>query len=166
MATIDGFAISDDALVLVNKLKFIKDTVVTVYESFGVPLPERRYYALNQPAEDCPQMVVSYMQSYLGTPGDQAADPQRCTGPRTGVFAITVTRKYPIGEQGKAVRPERIEEASDWGAIDSWVLLDSLKQFDEWEPGTPGLGVIATVDVAAPRGGLQTTTMTLTLGLF
>jgi hypothetical protein len=166
VATIDGFAISDDALVLVNKLKSIKETVATVYASYGVPLPERQYYSLNQPSEDCPQMVVSYMQTYLGAPGDQAAEAQRCTGPRTGVFNITVTRKYPVGENGKVISTQRIEDASDWGAIDSWVLMESLKQFDEWEPGTQGLGVIATVDVAAPRGGLQTTRMTLSLGLF
>lgn len=165
MAAIEDFAIDEDALVLVNKAKSMLETVVTVYESFGVPLPERRYYTLGQPAEDCPQVVVSYMQTYLGKPGDMASEAQRCTEPRTGVFNIHITRKYPIGENGKAVNPERIMDSADWGLIDSWVLSQSLNQFDEYEPGVPGLGVIATINAGAPQGGLITTTMNLSLGI-
>lgn len=155
--------VDPEAFHLRDKMQELLETLVSVYDSYGVPLPARRYWSLNRPAEDCPQVVVSFIQIYLGAPGDQAAVPQKCNAPRTAVIDITITREYPIGESGKAVNPDRIIAASEWGAVDSWILSESLKQFDNWGDGIPGPGVIATIETNQPRGALQTVRMNLSV---
>jgi len=168
MATIPpvaNYPISEDAFELVNLLQRVLTQVGDVFAANGVPLPTRQYWAVGTPAEDCAQVVVALSQLYLGGPGDAAAEPQRCEGVRSAVVNVYITRDYPIGEQGRAVAPERIIEASKWVAIDSWLLISSLKGFDWSAFGTPGAGVIATVNALPPNGGVQTTVMNLTLAV-
>lgn len=164
---IEDFPIDADALVLVNMLERLLDRIVGVYEQRGVPLPLRRYWMLGaEVPEDCAQVVVTYIQSYLGLPGDAAADPQACNAPRTGVFNVLVTRDYPIGENGKAVAPERITAASKWGAVDNAVLLWALDDLNTLEDGWKGPGAIATVNTLPPNGGVQTTVLNVSLVIF
>ncbi len=146
---------------LEHHLEAIMETVVAVYEQAGVPLPTRRYWMVGAPPEDCEQVVVSLLQIYLGQPGDQAADIQRCDAPVTAVVNVHVTRDYPIGELGKAVNADRIIEASRWSVADSWVLFKAMKEFDKDEWGVPGLGAIATVTGRPPGGGVQSTVLNL-----
>jgi hypothetical protein len=55
--------------------------------------------------------------------------------------------------------------ASEVLAIDSWVLMESINQLDQWDETGYGVGVIATLDVSPPEGGFQTTSMTITLAV-
>jgi len=102
-----------------------------VFQSYDVPLPERRYWTIGAPAIDCPQLVVSFVQAYLGTPGDEASTPQRCHMPRSVVLSISIAREIPtVGQGGRPPSGTTIEEASYISAVDAWVLLESLNQFD------------------------------------
>ena len=131
MATaVDITGMSTDALHLKNMLDGIMSRVEAVYQSYNVPLPNRRYWMMGQPAVDCEQVVVSFMQMYLGSPS-----------------------------------AEKIEQSSHMSAIDSWVLMETIREFDMWDDTGYGLGVIATLDVAPPEGGFQTTVMNITMAV-
>ena len=86
--------------------------------------------------------------------------------PRTATVTITVARNVPVvGQNGRPPSADKIELASAVSAIDAWVLMESLNLFDQWNDGSYGLGVIATVDVAEPEGGFQIVSMDLTLAV-
>lgn len=159
---ISNYNINEDSLVLVKMMDRLLDRVVGVYEHAGVPLPTRRFWMLSgEVPEDCEQVVVTFVQSYLGAPGDSAADAQQCNSPRTGVFNIWITRNHPVGEAGKAVSPERIIEASKWGAVDAATLMWALEDLSTLDDGFKGPGVIATVNVSPPNGGVQSTILNI-----
>mgnify|MGYP000570674005 CR=1 FL=1 len=163
---IADYEVSEDAFNLRDTLQRALETLEAVYERYGVPLPARRYWVLGRPAEDCEQAVVSFVQLYLGAPGDQASTPQHCNvAPRSVVLEITVTRNYPIGNNGKAVAAADLIKASEWGAIDSWILMESAADFDKWDDAGYGPGVISTVTPNDPAGGLQTVIMNLTVAV-
>jgi len=148
-----------------NALDEILNTAVTTFESYNVELPSRRYWTVGTPVLDCPQLVVSLVQGYLGRPGDQASEPVRCTVPRTIVTTVTIARQIPtVGQNGRAPAAEKIQEGAEMAAIDAWVFLSTIEQYDLWNDGF-GLGVIATVDMNEPEGGLQAVTMQLTLAV-
>jgi len=165
IANISDYPVSEDALTLRNMLQRVLTTVVGAFEFHGVPLPSRQYWTFGRPAEDCDQVVVSFIQTYLGAPGDQAANPQRCHEPRSAVLNISITRKFPIGQNGKPVSTDRIEEANEWNAVDTQVLLNTLNEFDKWDDLGPGLGVIATINSADAGGGVITVNMNLTMAI-
>lgn len=159
---VSEYPINEEALIIVKMMDQLLETVVGIYEQQGVPAPARRFWMMNEPAEDCEQLVVSFQQGYLGVPGDAAAEAQNCNVPRTAVINIYVTREHPVGEAGKAVNTERIIEASKWPAVDSAVLLWALNDLNQLADFLgPGPGVIATVNVAPPNGGVQTTVLNL-----
>lgn len=164
-SSLSDYAVPEEALTLFNTCQRLLDTVVEEYASAGLPLPARQYWTFGRPAEDCAQVVVSYLQSYLGSPGDQASTPQRCNGVKSAVFNISITRDFPIGVNGKAVSPAKIMEANGWNAVDTQMLLNMLEKFDAWEDNYPGLGVIATVNAADAGGGLSTVNLNLTMAL-
>jgi hypothetical protein len=58
-----------------------------------------------------------------------------------------------------------MEAASEILAIDSWVLMETINQLDQWDDTGYGVGVIATLDVSPPEGGFQTTSMTITMAV-
>jgi hypothetical protein len=158
--------VSSDALNLKNMMDGILERVCTVFQSYNVQLPARRYWTLGTPAIDCDQVVVSFNGMYLGAPGSQVGEPQRCHMPRTATVTITIARGIPVvGQNGRPPSAEKIELASSVSAIDAWVLMESLNLFDQWNDGSYGLGVIATVDVAEPEGGFQIVNMDLTLAV-
>lgn len=165
IANITG--VSDDAKNLATFLQDVLDRVVTVYDSYSMPLPTRRYYTMASPVVDCEQVCVSFIQMYLGTPGDEATEPRRCHDPRTATIAIQVARAVPIAQQnGQAPTADSIQQAAEVSALDAWVLMESVNNFDSWGGSGPfGLGVIATIDADPPEGGFQTTRMTLTMAV-
>jgi hypothetical protein len=169
MPIVNTSEVSDDAKHLASFLQSILDKVVSVYDSYNMPLPERRYYTFGAPAVDCEQIAVSFLQMYIGTPGDEATAPRRCTDPRSATLLISVSRAVPITQaNGNPPRPADIQAASEVSALDAWILMESNKEFDSsWGglQGGLGLGVIATVDVDPPEGGFQTTRMTLTIAV-
>ena len=76
----------------------ILNTVVATYADHGVDLPVRRYLAVGGQGDtvhDCEQLTVSFEQGYSGLPGNQAQEPVKCNGPRTGVYIVEVVRALP-----------------------------------------------------------------------
>lgn len=158
--------VSEDALPLRNMMDGILSRVETVYQTYNVPLPQRRYWTMGEVAVDCEQVVINFLQMYLGTPGDEVSSPQRCNVPRTATVIISVSREVPtVGQNGKAPSADRITLASNTSAIDAWVLMECIKEFDMWDDTGYGLGVIATLDSSGPEGGYQTVNLQLTLAV-
>jgi hypothetical protein len=160
---INKATVSSSAKNLAVFLDAVLTQVVASYASYTMPLPLRRYYTLGQPVVDCEQVVVSFVQMYVGSPGDEATQPRRCSDPRSATINVSVSRAVPVvGQNGRPPSAETIESASEIATYDAWILLDSAAQLDTWESSGFGLGVIATVEVQAPEGGFQTVTLTLT----
>jgi hypothetical protein len=157
---------SADSLNLKDLMDGVLEKVCNTFQSYNVTLPSRQYWTMGQPALDCEQLVVSFTQMYLGTPGDQATDPQRCHVPRTAVLNIILTRQIPtVGQSGKAPSASKIEESSYISAIDAWVMMESINQLDQWDETGFGLGVIGTLDMIGPEGGYTSTNLQLTLAV-
>ena len=132
-----------------------------------MPLPARRYWTLGEASVDCEQLVVSFLQMYVGSPGDEATEPRRCADPRSATINISVSRQVPtVGQNGRPPSGDAIQDGAEISAYDAWILLDSAAELDRWETnGGFGLGVIATVETNSPEGGFQVVTMTLTLAV-
>lgn len=162
---LDKYDVDPDAFNLKDLFDGVLERITTIYESYGVPLPARKYWTMTQPATDCEQLVVYFSQSYLGMPGDQAADPQRCNVPRSVVFNIMVARPVPVvGQSGQAPSADKIQKASEITAVDAWILMRSLNLLDQWDAdGLFGPGVIATVTAGESSGGFQSTVMQVTM---
>lgn len=167
MATqIDFTGVSEDATNLRNMLDGVLERVQAVFQSYNVSLPARQYWTMGEPAIDCEQLVISFAQMYLGTPGAQVGEPQRCHVPRSATLNISISRETPVvGSSGRPPSPEKIQIASEIIAIDSWVLMESINLLDQWDETGYGLGVIATLEAKDAEGGFQTTTMTVTMAI-
>lgn len=166
MIDLDLYNVADESLNLVHVMRGVLERLEAVYESYSVPIPERRYWTMGQPATDCEQLVVYFVQMYLGSPGDEAVAPMRCNSPRSVVLTVQVSRPIPVvGASGKAPSAEKIQEGSEILAVDAWILMESVNLLDQWEEGSYGPGVIATVDVSEPQGGFQTANLQITLAV-
>jgi hypothetical protein len=164
MAIVNIDNVSASALNLKNLMDGVLEKTVEVFEEYNVPLPSRQFWTVGEPAIDCEQLVVSFIQTYLGLPGNQASEPQRCQSPRSVVLTISISREIPVvGINGKAPTGDKIEEASRIAVIDAWMFMELINKLDQWEPGEFGLGVIATADSSGFDGGFQTTAMQLTM---
>ena len=164
MAIVDISGVSASALNLKNLMDGVLEKTVEVFEEYNVPLPSRQFWTVGEPAIDCEQLVVSFIQTYLGLPGNQASEPQRCQSPRSVVLTISISREIPVvGVNGKAPTGDKIEEASRIAVVDAWMFMELINKLDQWEPGEFGMGVIATADSSGFDGGFQTTAMQLTM---
>lgn len=159
--------LDESALSLVDLMNGVLARVVAIYESYGVPIPKRRYWTMTTPAIDCEQLVVYFTQMYLGAPGDEAVTPQRCNQPRSAVLEIMVTRPTPVvGQNGQVPSADKIQKAAEITAVDAWVLMHSLNLLDQWDDeGLYGPGVIATVSAGEISGGFQSVTMQITMAV-
>jgi hypothetical protein len=163
---LDLTGVSEDAVNLRDMMRGVLERVQSVFQSYNVELPARQYWMMGQPAIDCEQLVISFQQLYLGPPGAQVGEPQRCHVPRSATITVELSRATPITQQnGRPPTPERMEAASEILAIDSWVLMETINQLDQWDDTGYGVGVIATLDVSPPEGGFQTTSMTITMAV-
>lgn len=169
MPTQDISGVSSEAKNLANFMQEILNKVIESFDSYSMPTPTRRYYTFGSPAIDSEQVVVSLLQMYIGSPGDEATQPRRSDDPRSGTFLITIAREVPISQSnGNPPKADEIQKATEVSALDAWILIESARQFDSsWANihGGLGLGVIATVDVNSPEGGFQLTTMTITMAI-
>lgn len=142
----------------------VLERIEGVYASYNVPIPGRRYWTMGQPTIDCEQLAVSFIQMYVGTPGDQASTPQRCHMPKTAVVVVSVAREVPVvGVNGRPPTADKIEQGSYLSAIDAWILMESIKAFDPWDEASIGMGVIATVDSPSIEGGFSVINMQLSM---
>lgn len=164
MPIVDISTVDSRALHLKDFLDAVLARVVDVYEEYNVDLPSRRFWTMGEPAIDCEQLSVSFIQMYLGLPGDQASQPQRCTQPRTAVLSIAVSRQIPVvGNNGKAPTGEKIQEGSEIAAVDCYLFMELIRRLDQWEDGEYGMGVIATVEAGNPEGGYETVRMQVSM---
>ena len=153
MSIKDIYSVDDDALNIVALLDGVLQRVVNTFNSYNVPLPGRQYWTVGQQAVDCEQLTVTLIQIYLGPPGDQASQPQRCNTARTAVMTVSISREIPtVGQNGRPPSASKIQEAAQISAIDAYILMQSLNELDTWEPGGYGVGVIATADIPPPEG--------------
>jgi hypothetical protein len=163
---LDLSEVSEDAVNLRDMMAGVLERVQNVFQSYNVELPNRRYWTMAQPAIDCEQLVVYFQQLYLGPPGAEVGEPQRCHVPRSASLAVSLSRATPIvGQNGRPPSPQAIESASEIMAIDAWVLMESINQLDQWDETGYGIGVIATLESSPPEGGFQTTTMVITMAV-
>lgn len=163
---LDLTGVSEDAVNLRDMMQGVLERVQSVFQSYNVELPERRYWSMGTPAVDCEQLVVYFQQLYLGPPGAQVGEPQRCHVPRSATLTVSISRATPIvGQNGRPPAPEKIEAASEVLAIDAWVLMSAINLLDQWDETGYGIGVIATLEVGAPEGGFQTTDMVITMAV-
>lgn len=163
---LDLTGVSEDAVHLRDMMAGVLERVQNVFQSYNVELPNRRYWTMGMPAIDCEQVVVYFQQLYLGPPGAQVGEPQRCHVPRSATLTVSIARETPIVSQnGRPPTPERIEAASEILAIDAWVLMETINQLDQWDETGYGIGVIATLETSAPEGGFQTTNMVITMAV-
>jgi len=158
--------VSNDAKNLAVLMQNVLNAVIDTYTSYTMPLPGRRYWTLGTPSIDCEQVVVSMLQMYIGSPGDEATSPRRCNDPRSVTLLVQVSREVPtVGANGRAPSGDAIQDGSEISAYDAWILLDSSRLLDQWDPANFGLGVIATVETSSPEGGFQTVSMTITMAV-
>jgi hypothetical protein len=84
--------------------------------------------------------------------------------PRSATVLISIARQVPVvGANGRPPTAQKIESYSAQTAIDAWVLMESIRQFDMWDDTGYGPGVIATLEVSPPEGGFQLATLQLTM---
>jgi hypothetical protein len=166
---IDNYDIDTEALRLVELLQGVLERVESVFVSHGVPLPPRRYWTVGVPAVDCEQLTVSFVDGYLGAPGDQAALPLRCNVPRSVNMSIEISRPVPVvGQNGSTPTAQVIQDASRIALVDSWVLLTAINLLDVWDTDLGafgGPGVIATVQISGVEGGYMVTSMRVTMAV-
>lgn len=140
----------------------IMKAVEEKFELYGIELPELRYLTMATPVHDCAQVTVTLIQAYVGPPGDQAAGPQPCGGPRTGVFQVEVVRCFEDGSttnlkraQSTAVDPDVITTYALERARDVWTLLDAAGEIPDYN------AVIADASLSEPLGKFQAAVLNL-----
>ena len=121
--------------------------VVETFGQAGIGLPERRYITFGQPVHDCEQLTVQFQQLYMGPPGDQAAVPQRCDGPRSVALMVELVRCIPTFSR---VAPTELQltQAAEQQAVDAWMLLEAATKVNVY-------GVLADVSAGEASGGFQ-----------
>lgn len=163
---IDFSGVSEEATNLRDMMEGILDRVSSVFQTYNVELPNRKYWTMGQPAVDSEQLVVFFEQMYLGPPGAQIGEPQRSNVPRSATVTVQISRETPIvGQNGRPPSPEKIKAASETMAVDSWVLMESINKLDQWDETGYGVGVIATLESTSPEGGFQNTNLTITMAV-
>lgn len=164
-----GIEVSEEASTLPRFLNRILERVVTVYQSHGIPLPDRQYWTVNpgQSPWDCAQVVVALQNLNLGVPGDASvSQAQNCDLPTSATVSITILR--PAAKPGGSPYPsaESIQTHGFEPAVDAWILQRSLPVIDAYPDefgGGPGRGVISTTRILGAQGGFHGVEMLLTL---
>ena len=85
---IDQSGASEGALNLKNMLDGIVPRIEAAFAEYSVEVPNRRYWTMGQPAIDCDQIVVYFIEAFLGTPGEDIGQPQRCYVPRSATLRL------------------------------------------------------------------------------
>jgi hypothetical protein len=166
MGYFDLSGVDNEALRLKNMLDGVLERVEAVYQSYNVPLPNRRYWMIGEPAYDCEQVVIAFDSLYLGPPGDEVAQPNRCNVPRSATFRILISREVAVvGVNGRPPTGDKIQQTSALPTIDAWILMESIREFDMWDETGYGLGVVATLEIAGPEGGHNTTGLRITMAV-
>lgn len=151
----------------IDKTAWVMDSIMNaveeVFDGYGIDLPTLRYLTFAQPAHDCEQVTVTMIQAYLGTPGEQAENPQPCAGPRTGVFQVEIVRCIDDGvvqnlrqkAGSTAPDPDKISEYARLRTRDAWALLNVPNHLPDYNQA------IADVAVTEAQGKFQAVILNL-----
>jgi hypothetical protein len=162
----DLSGVDSEALRLKNMLDGVLERVQSVYQSYNVALPNRQYWMIGEPALDCEQVVVAFDQLYLGPPGDEVAQPNRCDVPRSATFRILISREVAVvGVNGRPPSGDKIQQTSVLPTIDAWILMETVREFDMWDETGYGLGVVANLQISGPEGGFNTIGLQVTIAV-
>lgn len=151
----------EDLDTLADSMEEVLAVTTNTLLSFGIEIPDRRFISFGKTVHDCEQLTVSFVQMYLGPPGDQAQGPAPCGGPRTAVFQIQLVRCTPVTN----LRTKKVPDQDELTAFtrsqakDAWALLESATQYDRYE------GVIADVALTEVDGGYQAVVLNLVKAL-
>lgn len=146
----------------------IKDAVVARYTNAGIDLPPRHFAAMgdvsSSVANDCEQLVVNFVQAYLGLPGQPDIQPRGCPLMMSADFIVQVTRCVPgpkVTNRGSTPpTPEAIEASTLQQAIDAQLLLQTAYEISSAQ------GVSATVTVSGSDGKMQSVMLNVSVSLF
>jgi hypothetical protein len=142
---------------LATHVQDVLDIVVQTFGQAGVTLPERQYITSGGTAHDCEQVTVSFQQMYLGPPGDQAAEPQRCDGPRSASVLVEVVRCIPsVNSRTGVPDPQAQANFAVQQLVDAWMLLEAGTLMTVY-------GILGDVTAGEPQGSYQAMSLTLTM---
>lgn len=165
MDSIDKYSIDEDVFQLRDAMDNILAGLESVYQSYNVPMPDRRFWTIGEtPVVDCDQIAITFLQMYLGAPGDDAQQPQNCNGIRSMVVQINVSRKRALPRAGaRNVSPaaEQIQGDAVWSTIDAVTIMNGIGSLDQFSMGQPQ--AIATVTANGFEGDYFTTSVQLTI---
>ena len=131
----------------------LMDKVIAVFDSAGVPLPDRRFITVGSPVYDCEELVVVFQSLEKGLPGG-GGEPANCDMPSTASFEVHLVRCFPV-PMSSPVPPSPISLTSnaDGLMIDSWLMLGAIDELNR-DPFTGLGGMVYSVSVGEPSGGL------------
>lgn len=142
---------------LATHVQDVLDIVVQTFSQAGVTLPSRQYITSGGTAHDCEQVTVSFQQLYLGPPGDQAAEPQRCEAPRSASVLVEVVRCIPSVNSRTGVPDSAAQSAfAVQQLIDAWLLLQAGTEMSVF-------GILGDVTAGEPQGTYQAMALSLTM---
>jgi hypothetical protein len=144
--------------------------VEQVYLDAGIALPDRHIWTAGEVAWDCELLAVS-LDSLRADEPPNWSNPgiTPCLRPIVGVFRIAVVRCVPTpNDDGRPPPVEEMALSADMTAIDAYLLMKSACRLDFWgwdqEPPNQngGLGVVSTIEIGGPQGGMGAVTLVLT----
>lgn len=149
----------------------VLDVIRSRFAEYEVELPVRQFVQIGgrgSAVHEGEQLSVSMEQVYSGLPGDQSANPTKCTDPMTVVFGIELVRCVPTPSSGgRSTKPvpvstEKIEETAKIQSMDAQILMEAglIAAESTWLKGG-----MADVTAGTPEGGLQALVMSLILVL-
>lgn len=131
----------------------LMETVVSVFMSAGVPLPDRKLITVGTPVHDCEEVVVTFQQVSKGLPGQDPV-PQNCNAPSTASFEVHLVRCFPTiqGRGNLAPSPEVLTVNAEGLMVDAWLLMAAADEVNS-DPLWGLSGMIYSVQAGEPQGG-------------
>ncbi len=145
-------------------MEHILNQINVHYAAEGVDLPERQYLNIGRTSHDCEQLTISFVQLYLGPPGQQAEQPQICNAPRTAVMTVQLVRKVAVNTVGRGTMPpdpEHITRHTMEKTRDAWLLLEAVTNATDDYTG----GILVDVAVTDQQGEYQAIVLNIAAGV-
>jgi len=131
----------------------LMETIIGVFTTAGVPLPDRRFLTIGQPVYDCEELVVVFEGVRKGVPGDEGGA-ANCDMPTTATFSAHLVRCFPVPQAAPVPPPaNELTANADGLMVDAWLLLASVDELNRDPLASLG-GMVYSVSVGEPQGGL------------
>lgn len=146
---------------LANFADYVLDTVVSVFVSAGVDLPDRRFATVGEPVHDCEELVLRFMGLENGAPGN-TGEAASCNAPITSTFEVHLVRCFPT-PTGRGMTPPTAD-ALTINALglmnDSWLLMQAANAMNS-DTLYSTFGFVSSVIVGEPQGGFVGVVLTV-----